>query len=152
MKRAVLFAAVLSLLGGCDSGPPPERVVQTFLTAANERDVSAMLRCVDPQQERMFRASFQVVEKLTRIPVENILDMMPGLMQLLPVQQSGGFRFSNVRIVEKRVVEGEATVTVALTVEETVRGVARSSLQTLEFRLRRFDAEGWRIIGTREAM
>jgi hypothetical protein len=145
-RLALLPMLVLQLIA-CERSAKPESIVSMFFEAINDKDVNAMLRCVDPRQERMFRASFRVIEKLTGFPIENVLDMLPGLAQLIAPGQLDDFRFTNVRVLESRVTDREAHVTVTANYEQTVGGSRRSSPEMLAFYLRRFDKEGWRILG-----
>ena len=145
--RVVLFIAAISWMAACSSGPRPEVTVTRFLQAFNDKDVNVMLSCVDPRQERLFQGAFHLIEKFTGVPIEDILDIIPGLVQLMPRQQFDDVLFSDVRIVQRRVEGGEAEVTVSMTVEESEQGISHSSHETIRFSLQYFDEDGWRIVG-----
>jgi hypothetical protein len=143
----LLFAA--SLLGvGCAIAPRPEATVKHFLQAFNDKDLNTLLTCVDPKQERMFRASLRLIEKLTggRLPVEDLLELVPGMYQMLQSQVSEDVNFSDVRVGRGRVSGEDSEVPVSLTVLTRSRGLQKIQQQELRFVLRRFD-EGWRIVG-----
>jgi hypothetical protein len=148
-RRVAVLCSALLLLGGCEPRSSPESVVTTFISAINDKDVNRMLDCVDPRQERLFRATFQIVERLTGIPVASLLDILPGLAQLLPPGQVDDFRFSDSRIVDKQVSGTDAHVTVSLDYVQISRGTSTRTRETVQFVLRNFDEAGWRIVGMR---
>jgi len=133
---------------GCTSAPRPESTVKHFLQAVNDKDLNVLLTCVDPKQERMFRASLRLIEKLTggRLPVEDLLELVPGMYQMLQSQVSEDIKFRNVYVGRGRVSGEDAEVPVSLEVWARSRGVENTQRQELRFALRRFDA-GWRIVG-----
>ena len=144
----LLFAAYFLMSVGCTSTPRPETTVKHFLKAFNEKDVNVLLTCVDPKQERMFRASFRLIERLTggRLPVEDLLELVPGMYQMFQSQVSEDVKFLDVHVGRGRVSGEDAEVPVSLTVLARSRGLENSQQQELRFALRRFH-EGWRIVG-----
>jgi len=122
--------------------------VRHFLRAFNDKDLNVLLTCVDPKQERMFRASFRLIEKFTRgrLPVEDLLELVPGIYQMLQSHASEDINFRDVHVGKGRISGEDAEVPVSLTVSARSRGLENTQQQDLRFALRRFD-EGWRIIG-----
>src|SRR5690606_33688612 len=104
--RALLLLVAVQGISACASGPRPENTVTRFLHAFNDKDMNVMLTCVDPRQERLFRGTFHLIERFTGFPVEDVLDVVPGLAQLVPQQQMDDVRFSDVRFVDRRVEAG----------------------------------------------
>jgi hypothetical protein len=147
--RLSFLSLMVVLHASCEIGTPPGRVVRNFLYAANDKDVNAMLRCVDPRMERLFHGAFRIVETVSGVPVKTMLDILPGLAMIVPAGQLDELRFTKVKIVQENRTGRDAAVTVSLNYEQTVRGVRTSSVQTVQFRLRRFENEGWRITGAR---
>jgi len=145
--RALLLLVAVQGISACASGPRPENTVTRFLHAFNDKDMNVMLTCVDPRQERLFRGTFHLIERFTGFPVEDVLDVVPGLAQLVPQQQMDDVRFSDVRFVDRRVEAGEAEVTVSMTVEERRHGISSSTPATVRFSLQYFEEDGWRIVG-----
>jgi hypothetical protein len=143
------MALLLSFaLVSCSRTPGPEPVVERFLRAFNDKDVNVLLSCVDPRQERLFRASFRIVEKLTGgwFPMEDILELVPGLYQAFQKDLSEDFSLRDIRVYRATISGEEAQVPVILTASARSRGVASASIQRVRFRLCRFE-EGWRIVG-----
>ena len=132
----------------CAPGPRPENTVGRFFRSMNDKDVNSLLRCIDPRQERMYRASFRMIERFSRgrIPVEDMLELVPGLYQLFQEQITEDFKFRDLRIGSARLSGGDATVPATVTVVTKTRGSGQAQSQNIIFTLRRFD-EGWRIIG-----
>jgi hypothetical protein len=122
--------------------------VTRFLQAFNDKDLNVLLTCVEPKQERMFRASFRIIEDLTggRLPVEDLLELVPGMYQMLQSQVSEDINFRDVHVGKERIRGEDAEVPVSLTVSARSRGLENKQQQDLRFALRRFD-EGWRIVG-----
>jgi len=110
-----------------------------------------MLGCVDPKQERMFRASFRIVEKVTggRLPLEDLLEMVPGLLQLFQDKLGEDFGFRDVQVRRGTVKGEESEVLVVLTLWQRSRGSEKADRRVLWFALRQFDDVGWRITGIR---
>jgi hypothetical protein len=96
----------------------------------------------------MFRASLRVIEKLTggRLPVEDLLELVPGMYQMIQSQVSEDVNFRDVHIGRGRVSGEDAEVPVSVKVWTRSRGSENTQQQELRFALRRFD-EGWRIVG-----
>jgi hypothetical protein len=144
----LLFAAYALMSAGCTSEPHPEATVKHFLQAFNDKDLNVLLTCVDPKQERMFRASFRLLERFTggRLPVEDLLELVPGMYQMLQNQVSEDVNFRDVRVGRGRVSGDDSEVPVSVTVLTRSRGLQNTQQRELRFVLRRFD-EGWRIVG-----
>jgi len=143
-----LFAAFCLVSVGCTSAPRPEATVKRFLRAFNDKDLNVLLTCVDPKQERMFRASFRLLEKLTggRLPMDDLLEMVPGMYQTFQSQVSEDIKFRDVHVGKGRSNGEDADVPVSLTVLARSQGLDKAQQQDLRFTVRRFD-EGWRIVG-----
>ena|SRR5437879_1971964 len=96
----------------------------------------------------MLRASLRLIERLTggRLPVEDLLELVPGMYQMLQSRVSEDINFRDVHVGKGRVSGGEANVPVSLTVSTKSRGLENTQQQNLRFALRRFDG-GWRIVG-----
>jgi hypothetical protein len=150
-QRTVMAVLLLFALVGCRTSPGPEPVVERFLRAFNDKDVNVLLACVDPRQERLFRASFRIVEKLTGgwFPVEDVLELVPGLYQAFQKDLSEDFSLRDVQVYRATINGEEAQVPVILTASARSRGVVKDARQRMQFRLRRFD-EGWRIVGIQQ--
>ena len=143
-----ILVACSITISGCRSVPRPEVTVRSFVRAFNEKDFNVLLTCIDPKQERLFRASFRLVEKFTggRLPVDEVLELIPGMYQMLQSQMPEDLNFEDARFGGSRVHGGEAVVPVSLMVVAKSRGVNETHPQELAFLLHRFD-EGWRIVG-----
>jgi hypothetical protein len=146
-----LIASAL-LVWGCTSRRGPERTVLRFFHAMNDKDVNLLLTCFDPRQERLFRATFRLVEKATGFPITDVFELLPGLNQAFGGQAPEDFRFSQVRVVS-RDIDG-TSARLGVTVRATYRTGGRESVRTehLEFLLEKFDEDGWRIIGVRQSI
>lgn len=135
---------------GCATCSPakkgPEPVVERFLRAINGKDLNVMLTCIDPSQERMFRASFRLVEKFTggRLPVEDLLELVPGLYQILQDKLANDFVISSFQVYRAKINGAEAEVPVILTASTRYGSVRKDEQQRLHFTLHEFE-EGWRI-------
>jgi hypothetical protein len=131
----LLFAAYFLMSVGCASAPRPEATVKRFLQAFNDKDLNVLLTCVDPKQERMFRASLRLIEKLTggRLPVEDLLELVPGMYQMLQSQVSEDVNFRDVHIGRGRVSGEDAGVPVSLKVWARSRGSENTQQQELRF-------------------
>jgi hypothetical protein len=141
--------AVILALSSC--GPdPPEAVVDAFVQAVNDKDINRMLECIDPRQERVVRLGFRLVGALTGIPVEAVIDAIPGLAQLLPAGAAPELRLSNFSIIERQVHGDQARITASLT-HTYIGGPRRTQNDpvTVHFHLRRFEEKGWRIVAMR---
>jgi hypothetical protein len=148
---AVVFASLA--VWSCQPASGPDRTVRKFVKAMNDKDVNVVLTCVDPKQERMFRAAFRIVEKISgyRFPVEDLLDLLPGLNQLLGEQLQEDFSFSNMKILARSVSGDTARLTAAVTSVIKSQGTRRTQTDSVEFVLRQFEEEGWRIVEIRPA-
>lgn len=147
----VNFLAALCLMSaGCASVARPEATVEHFVQAFNEKDLNVMLSCVDPKQERMLRASLRVVEKLSggRLAAEDLLEMIPGLYQMIQSQVSEDINFRDLDVGRGQISGENAEVPVSLTVLTRSRGLENARQKQFLFVLRQFD-EGWRIVGIR---
>jgi hypothetical protein len=155
VRRVVHFeaavAAALLLFGSVacrkeESGPEP--VVERFLQALNDKDLNVMLGCIDPRQERMFRASFRLVEKFTggKLPVEDLLDLLPGLYQIFQDKLATDFSFRNVQVYRAKANGGNIDVPVILTASTRNGSTQQDQVQRVRFVLHQFE-EGWRIVG-----
>lgn len=149
------FALIFASLGlwSCQPASGPDRTVRKFVKAMNDKDVNVLLTCVDPKQERMFRAAFRIAEKISgyRFPVEDLLEILPGLNQLLGDQLQEDFSFSEMRILARSVSGGTARLTASVTSVIKSQGTRRSQTDNIEFVLRQFEEEGWRIVEIRPA-
>ena len=145
------FSVAVSFLGGCKTEERPEPVVERFLRAFNEKDLNVMLTCVDPKQERMFRASFRLIEKFTggRLPVEDLMDLVPGLYQLLQDKLSADLNLRDIQVYRATINGEEAEVPVVLTAVERSAGTQREEKRQVRFAVRQFE-EGWRIVGIKQ--
>jgi hypothetical protein len=117
----------------------------------NEKDVNRLLSCVEPRQERMLRATFRLIEKATGIPIDDVLELLPGLHQAFGDQVSEDFRFAQIR-VRSRDVSG-TTARLRVSVRSTYRsgGVVSTQDEEFEFALENFEEAGWRIVAVSPA-
>ncbi len=152
IPAAVLAAVLLVVSSSCkkeESGPEP--VVERFLQALNEKDVNTMLTCIDPKQERMFRASFRLAEKLTggKLPMEDLLELIPGLYQIFQDRIGADFNYRNVQVYRAKANGGDAEVPVMLTASTRKGALQNDQVQRVRFVMRQFD-DGWRIVGIQQ--
>jgi hypothetical protein len=148
-RPAVALPLLLLVLLGCGGGRGPDRTVRRFFRAMNDKDVSQLLSCIDPRQERMMRAAFRLVEKATGFPIDDFFELLPGLQQAFGDQLREDFRFSQLRIRSREITGTTARVLVS--VKSTYRSGSLRSTRTeeLEFSLEEFEDAGWRIISIR---
>jgi hypothetical protein len=147
MRRAGAWFCLLLIVAACGGGNRgPDRTVRRFFRALNEKDVHQMLTCVDPRQERLLRATFRMVEKVTGLPVDDILEMIPGLHQAFGDHIREDFRFTNVRIRSRDVSGNSARVTVSVKSSYRSRGLVTTRHEHFEFALEEFEEAGWRIV------
>lgn len=136
--------------GGCqkERKARPEPVVERFLRAVNDKDINVMLTCVDPRQERMFRASFRLVEKFTggRLPVEDLLELLPGLYQLLRDNTGFDVGISRFQVYRAKLTGPDTLVPVWLTEVRRPGDVQQPTTIRVGFHVHEFE-EGWRIVG-----
>ncbi|HEX2122767.1 MAG TPA: hypothetical protein VHL59_14110 [Thermoanaerobaculia bacterium] len=148
MRRTIAVAGLMVFLfaacGGGNRGP--DRTVRRFFSALNDRDVNQMLSCVDPRQERLLRATFRLVEKATGLPVDEILEMLPGLHQAFGSHMREDFRFTNVRVRSRDVSRDSARLTVSVKSSYRTGGLVTTRLEHFEFMLEKFEEAGWRIV------
>lgn len=139
---------MMLLLTACTGDQGPEPVVERFIQTVNDKDVNNLLSCVDPRQERMLRASFRLVENFTggALPVEDLLELLPGLYQLLRNDLRADVTLQDIQVFRAIVNGDESEVPVMLTASaRSARDQTNEQLR-LRFKLRRFE-EGWRIVG-----
>ncbi len=143
------LAMMLLLLQACTGEQGPEPVVERFIQTVNDKDVSNLLSCIDPKQERMFRASFRLVEKFTggTLPVEDLLEILPGLYQLLREDLGADVILQEVQVYRAKVNGDESEVPVMLTALARSGGEQKNEKLRIRFKLHKFE-EGWRIVGT----
>jgi hypothetical protein len=143
-----LLVVHVCLFTACQSERRPESIVERFLQAVNDKDFDAVLACVAPQQERMFHATFRIVEKITggKLPLDDLLQLLPGLYQIFQDRLPDDFSVRDVRVYRAKLEGGEAEVPVILTAVTRHSGVSGKAKQTVSFHLRQFE-EGWRIVG-----
>lgn len=148
--RPLLIAVVLAM-PACANSARPEATVRRFIQAFNDKDLNNLLACVDPQQERMFRASFRLVDRFTGglLPLEDLLELVPGLYQVFQGRLSSDFRLRDIRVYKAKISGDEAEVTVLLTASMQSGRVQKDERQQLRFILRQFD-EGWRIVSVQQ--
>jgi hypothetical protein len=148
MRRTITVACLMVWLvaacGGGDRGP--DRIVRRFFRALNDKDVNLVLSCVDPKQERFLRATFRVVEKATGVPVDDLLEMLPGLHQAFGSHMREDFRFTKVRIRSRDLSGDEARVTVSVESSYRSGGLVTTRLEHFDFALEKFEEAGWRIV------
>ena len=149
VEAAVAAALLLFGFVACrkeEGGPEP--VVERFLQALNAKDLNVVLGCIDPRQERMFRASFRLVEKFTggKLPVEDLLELVPGLYQIFQEKLATDFTFRNVQVYRAKTNGGNTDVPVILTASTRTGSTQQDQVQRVHFVLRQFE-EGWRIVG-----
>lgn len=137
--------------GGDSRARGPEKTVRRFFRAMNEKDVNRLLTCFDPRQERMFRATFRLVENATGFPVADMFELLPGLHQAFGASTPEDFRFTELRVLSRDVDRETAAITVS--VKALYRSGRREQMQTerIEFRLEHFEEDGWRIVDVRPA-
>ncbi len=146
-----VVASALLLASACGVESRPERSVVRFLQALNDKDVNVMITCVDPRQERMLRAGFRIVENISRLPLRDMFEMLPGLNQIFEDQIPEDFHLSDIRVTD-RTVHGEvAEVIVSLTSHVRSKGIDQPHQEKLQFQLRKFERVGWRIAGIHPA-
>ena len=63
--RAAVSCLPIAGTLSCRHSSRPERVVERFLQAFNDKDLNILLTCVDPRQEQTYRASFRILEWLS---------------------------------------------------------------------------------------
>jgi hypothetical protein len=133
----------------CSGGSKPRRTVERFLQAFNDKDVNALLTCIDPKQERLFRASFRIIEKVTggRLPLEDIFEAIPVLYQQFQGMLPQDLRFTDISLGDAQVGGDDAQINVTMTLVARAEGSEMIHKQTMVFSLRRFEEEGWRITG-----
>jgi hypothetical protein len=142
---------VASLVGPIACGPShaPENVVMRFFRAVNDKDINRLLQCVDPRQERMYRATFRIIERATGVPLHDLLEVVPGLAQIFGDQMAEDIRFSEIRVLSREVSRDTATVRVSLRSTYRSGRESRTQRESMEFVLERFDKAGWRITHVR---
>jgi hypothetical protein len=151
-RRAALATGLVLLASvACRTENGPEPVVERFLRAFNDKDLNVMLTSIDPRQERMFRASFRLVEKFSggRLPVEDLLELVPGLYQIFQNRLSADFSLRDFQVYRATTNGEQADVPVILTASTRSGGVQKDERQRLHFVLRQFE-EGWRIVGLQQ--
>jgi hypothetical protein len=142
------FALIcIAALSNCGPSTRPEKTVRTFVQAINDRDLNLLLTCIDPRQERMFRGGFRIIERFTNLPLQDILEMIPGLSQLFITDNFQQLNFSNVRVVRRSVHQDTAIITVSAQVSS---GSAIAE-NTIDFVMQRFELS-WRIMSIRAAV
>jgi hypothetical protein len=96
----------------------------------------------------MFRASFRLVEKFTggKLPVEDLLDLLPGLYQIFQDKLATDFSFRNVQVYRAKANGGNIDVPVILTASTRNGSTQQDQVQRVRFVLHQFE-EGWRIVG-----
>lgn len=144
---AIIF--VMMAVASCSSARKgPEPVVERFVQSINDKDVKVMLTCIDPRQERLFRASFRLVEKFTggRLPVEDLLELVPGLYQIFRSDLASDFSIQNSQVYRAKMNGADAEVPVLLTTSFRANGIQKDEKLRLHVVLRQFE-EGWRIVG-----
>jgi hypothetical protein len=148
MRRIVLVACLLSLvLAACSGGNRgPDRTIRRFFRGLNEKDVNQVLSCVDPRQERFLRATFRVVEKATGLPVDDILEMLPGLHQAFGQHLREDFRFANIRVRTREIDGDTARVTVSVKSSYRSGSLVTTRVEHFDFALEKFEKVGWRIV------
>lgn len=145
-----ILVALGSVLAACSHRETgPDRTVRRFFRAMNEKDVTQMLSCFDPRQERMFKASFRLAEKVTGFPVADFFELVPGLHQAFGASIHDDFRFSHVRIRSRDITGTTALVRVSVKSTVRVHGIESSRVDDVEFTLARFEEGGWRIVAIR---
>jgi hypothetical protein len=147
-RRFVAPLAICALIA-CGHGPTPERTVRRFFRAMNEKDINQLLTCFDPRQERLFKATFRIVEKSTGVPLHDLFEMMPGLQQAFGDQGPEDFSYSNIRVLSRKVSDSEALISVSAKATYRSRRQEQSQIEKFDFVLQRFEDAGWRIIRMR---
>lgn len=144
-QSAVLVCLLVAL--SCGGSAKPRNTVERFLQSFNDRDFNVLLSCIDPKQERLVRASFRIIEKVTggALPVEDIFEAVPGLYQQFQGVLPQDLRFTNVRFGNTRVSGEDSQVEVMLALAARTEGSETIHKQTMVFFLRHFEEEGWRI-------
>lgn len=148
--RRQVAVAILALTSvACNNtAKGPEPVVERFLRSVNDKDLNVMLSCIDPRQERMFRASFRLVEKITggNLPVQDLLELVPGLYQIFRNNLDADFSVQDFHVYRAKVDGDEAEVPIILTVFTRSGAITKAEKLRLHFTMHRFDAD-WRIVG-----
>jgi hypothetical protein len=146
-----LFVIVIAACSWVEAPSPQETVVRKYIQALNDKDISALLSCVDPKQERMFRGTVQLIEKLTGFPVEKLLDIVPGLTQTFRGNLYEDFSISDVRVLRRTLNGDDAELTVALRASFRSGSNIRAEQDVVRFALHEFGDAGWRITGAAPA-
>lgn len=148
-RSAALILLVLAVVtvvscGRAERGP--ERTVRRFFRAMNDKDVNQLLSCIDPRQERMLKATFRLIEKATGFPVDDLIELIPGLSQAFGDRVPEDVRFARIR-VRSRDVSG-TTARMRVSARATYRSGALVSTrdEELDFTLEDFEEAGWRIV------
>jgi hypothetical protein len=148
---AFMMTAIVVITAGCGSNRGPERTVRRFFRAMNEKDVNKLLACVDPRQERLFKATFRVLERATGFPLNDFFEMIPGLHQSFGSGTADDVHFSHMRIRSRKITGLTARVVVSVKATSRSRtGTSATSVQEIEFLLENFEEAGWRITGLQE--
>jgi hypothetical protein len=146
---ACLFAALLVGSAACGPSRAPENVVHRFFRAVNDKDINRLLQCVDPRQERMYRATFRIIERATGVPLHDLLEVVPGLTQIIGDQITEDIHFSEIGVLSREVSRDTATVRVSVNSTYRSGRESRTQRENMEFVLERFDKAGWRITHVR---
>lgn len=153
MRSVALVSAVVAamLSAACATPPPPERTVERFLAAVDRRDPQAVLGCVSPSLERVVRLTIGVADSLTLglLPVNDVLQAVPGLIELVGGGLGYEFRLRDVHVYRATVREDAAEVPVTLTAIMSSPNGDTVGTRVLLFTLRNYDV-GWRIVGVRQ--
>ena len=151
-RSRVLTALSLTfvlVVAGCKADRRgPEPVVERFIRSINDKDLNVLLTCVDPRQERLFRASFRIVERFTggRLPVTDLLELVPGLYQIFQNNLDSDYHIRDFQVYRANINGEKAEVPVRFTTSVRNAGNVTDEPVRLRFRLERFE-EGWRIVG-----
>jgi hypothetical protein len=143
----LLSIAILSVAVSCrrhERGP--ELAVRRFFRAMNEKDVNQLLSCVDPRQERMFKATFRLVEKATGFPLDDVLELLPGLHQAFGSEMPEDIHFTRIRVRSREHFGTKARLRVTVRSTYRARGMVSAQDESFEFTLEYFREHGWRIV------
>lgn len=128
----------------------PVNIVKKFVSALNDKDINKIVTCIDPKQEKVYKATSSILKTFIKVDLQDIADLVPAFYDYSKAY--GNYADLHIEILD--IVSSSTSgskSTVVLNVKITsIDQDNRKTTETGEsiFYLKKFD-EGWRIVDFR---
>lgn len=130
------------------SQPSPGDTVERFFTAFNDKDMDAMIGCLDPKYEKVYGAMSSIFGSLVGISGKDMMAFFPFMYELAledPANADMEDLQIRAKVLSTRIDGDRAVVVVSAEVTDRRTGKVKDAGEDA-VNLRKFPDVGWRIV------